>query len=38
MKEMPTVVAQKGAYVLLVSAPSMDGTKSLAMKALARLP
>jgi hypothetical protein len=38
MKEPPTLVAQKGSYLVLVSAPTMEGTKSLAVKAIARLP
>jgi len=35
---LPTIVAQKGSYRVLVSAPTMDGTKTLAAKAIDRLP
>jgi hypothetical protein len=38
MKEPPTLVAQKGSYLVLVSAPTMEGTKSLGAKAIGRLP
>jgi hypothetical protein len=37
MEDMPTIVAQKGSAVVLVSAPTMDGTRDLMAKALARV-
>jgi len=37
MEDMPTIVAQKGSAVVLVSAPTMEATKDLMAKALARV-
>jgi hypothetical protein len=37
MEDMPTIVAQKGTAVVLVSAPTMEGTKDLMAEAVARV-
>ena len=38
MASPPTIVAQKGSYRVLISAPTADGTRDLAQKAIGRLP